>query len=159
MYNSEMEHIDKPQEKTRRDTPESLAAEARNNDIRCSECKCPNSFAHLLEAWTSKNEKRSYEGEWHNYNGIDVFSVKLTGTFGTFRKNYYKTKFVRVNVNGERKTLEIPEDPAFYKYAHRIMADVEEHDLVIKQFTDGRMKSDRVPHIVAKFTKDTPTFD
>lgn len=154
-----MEHINELQEKPRRDTPESLAAEARENDIRCSECKCPNSFAHLLEVWTSKNEKRSYEGEWHNYNGIDVFSVKLTGTFGTFRKNYYKTKFVRVNVNGERKTLEIPEDPAFYNYAHRIMSDVEEHDLVIKQFTDGRMKSNQVPLKVSKFINDKPIFN
>lgn len=39
------------------------------------------------------------------------------------------------------------------------MSDVEEHYLVIKQFMDGRMKRDRVPPIVSKFTKDTPIFD
>ena len=113
----------------------------------------------MLESWLSKNEARSYEGDWYNYDGIDVFSVKITGTFGTFRKNYYKTKFVRVNVNGERKTMEIPEDPSFYKYAHRIMADVEEHDLAIKQFTDGRMRSDRVPPMVSSFINDKPIFN
>ena len=122
-----------------------LADEARNNEIRLGECKCPGTFANLLEAWLAKDNVRDYQGDWSNYNGVDVFSVQITGKFGTFRKNYFKTKFVRVTVNGVKKSLEIPEDPSFYKYAHRIMSDVEEHDQVIKQFTDGRMQNMHPP--------------
>ena len=115
-----------------------LAEEAKNNNVRMSKCKCPGTFANVLALWLEGGESRNYDGDWHNYNGIDVFSVRITGRFGTFRKNFFKTRFAKVKVNGEMRTLEIPEDPAFYTYAHRIMSDIEEHDIVIKQYTDGR---------------------
>lgn len=142
--------------KARRETLNDLAIEARNNDIRNSECKCPGTFANMLAKWLERGENRNYDGDWHNYNGIDVFSIRITGRFGTFRKNYFKTKFAKVKVHDEVRTLEIPEDPAFYTYAHRIMSDIEEHDITIKQFTDGRMKDMTPPLKVTHFLKDKP---
>lgn len=137
--------------KKRQETMGELAWEAKNNDIRNGACKCPGTFAHLLEDWMNGSDTRDYQGDWHNYNGIDVFTVRFKSRFAEFKKNFFKTKFAKVNVRGEVKTLEIPEDPAFYTYAHRIMSDVEEHDITIKQFTDGRMPNMRPPLKVSHF--------
>lgn len=112
---------------------------AMNNHIKHSKCVCNHTFGKTLVAWIKGDEKHVYHSEWHTKNGIDMLTVDFRSRYGSRKKSYKTSTFID-SKDESIGIIEIPEDPEFFKWAHRIMSDITACEIQEKQWEERNMR-------------------